>query len=123
MDAEHLVAIARAPLKDMLEDLPLQIEGVIVPRTRVDADFSYIPRFRQILVPERDFGLPLVNELRVKAQRGPDKSSPFRDLTIARPRFGCGRHRKRVDTRLLRLFDRRDEVGVEVEMTVKIDVV
>ena len=65
VDAEYLVAIERAPLKHVNEDFLLLIQRVIVAWTRVDADFSYIPGFRQVLVPQRDFVSPLVDELRM----------------------------------------------------------
>jgi hypothetical protein len=72
VDAEYLVALARTPLKHVPEHFFLLIQRVIAAWARVDADFSYIPGFRQVFVPQRYFVSALVDELRMQTQRSSD---------------------------------------------------
>ena len=64
---------------------------------------------------------PFCDELRMKTKGATDVSGLASQFMIARPRFGRGGDRKRVNARLLRVSHRMLKVWEEVEVTVEID--
>jgi hypothetical protein len=121
MNGENLPAGRRAGVQDALEHLFLRIEGAIEARTGVEADFADIACARQVFFPEGELMRVLSDELRVETEGRAHVTSRRGELVVTRPCAGCGRDGEREDAEPFALFDGRRVIGVEIEVTVKVD--